>query len=228
MRADITACDVLGRQSPRHVHRACWRYTRGPRRCRPSTPLDDRGRVCGSRGVNPVVAPFSQSPAAMYAFKAATTTRRFCSWRSSPDTPRRRNRIDGRCQRRVRERRRATTTAGRAVSRRHPPTADMAPQQSRVAGLCAGKLMRAGSDAYETRRLSLLRCVRCGRIAAAWTYEEELRVFVVDDDPLVLRAIERVLRSKAPGGRFASPTAFLDRRRTTGWRACSSIRGCPA
>ena len=42
--------------------------------------------------------------------------------------------------------------------------------------------------------------------------EEQLRVFVIDDDPLVLRAIERVLRSNGfPVEVFSSPTTFLDR-----------------
>jgi FixJ family two-component response regulator len=41
---------------------------------------------------------------------------------------------------------------------------------------------------------------------------EELRVFVVDDDPLVLRAIERVLRVNGlPVEVFTSPLMFLDR-----------------
>ncbi len=41
---------------------------------------------------------------------------------------------------------------------------------------------------------------------------DELRVFVVDDDPLVLRAIERVLQSNGyPVEVFASPTTFLAR-----------------
>jgi FixJ family two-component response regulator len=42
--------------------------------------------------------------------------------------------------------------------------------------------------------------------------EEQLRVFVIDDDPLVLRAIERVLRSNGfPVEVFESPTTFLER-----------------
>jgi len=42
--------------------------------------------------------------------------------------------------------------------------------------------------------------------------EEQLRVFVIDDDPLVLRALERVLRSHGfPVEVFSSPTTFLDR-----------------
>ena len=42
--------------------------------------------------------------------------------------------------------------------------------------------------------------------------EEQLRVFVIDDDPLVLRAIERVLRSNGFAVEvFTSPTTFLDR-----------------
>ena len=42
--------------------------------------------------------------------------------------------------------------------------------------------------------------------------ESELRVFAVDDDPLVLRAVERMLRSNNIGVEvFTSPAAFLDR-----------------
>ena len=42
--------------------------------------------------------------------------------------------------------------------------------------------------------------------------DEQLRVFVIDDDPLVLRAIERVLQSNGfPVEVFSSPTTFLDR-----------------
>jgi FixJ family two-component response regulator len=42
--------------------------------------------------------------------------------------------------------------------------------------------------------------------------ESELRVFAVDDDPLILRAVERMLRSNNIGVEvFTSPAAFLDR-----------------
>ena len=40
----------------------------------------------------------------------------------------------------------------------------------------------------------------------------DLRVFVVDDDPIVLRALERMLRANdIPVETFASPSAFLER-----------------
>ena len=40
----------------------------------------------------------------------------------------------------------------------------------------------------------------------------DLRVFVVDDDPVVLRALERMLRANdIPVETFASPSAFLER-----------------
>jgi FixJ family two-component response regulator len=42
--------------------------------------------------------------------------------------------------------------------------------------------------------------------------EPELRVFAVDDDPIVLRALERMLRSSnIPVEAFTSPAAFLER-----------------
>ena len=42
--------------------------------------------------------------------------------------------------------------------------------------------------------------------------ESELRVFAVDDDPIVLRALERMLRSNNIAVEaFTSPTAFLER-----------------
>ena len=145
----------------------------------------------GYRESNPVVAPFAQTPAAMYAFKAATTT------------------VTILLVEKLRKRHRgaaiglmiaANVAYASVVALQLPPVKPLAPRhrldrrpgppaRTRVA-----KLMSVGPDDAPDRIAS--RCA-CAAVESRrrGPMEEQLRVFVIDDDPLVLRAIERVLQS---------------------------------
>ena len=99
------ACNGLHHRSPSRVHLACWRCTRDSRRCKLSMRTRrSRPRVRVTRSPTRSWLPFADAGCNVCLQGGNHDLDDSARGEAAQDTPRGRNRIDGRRQRRVRER----------------------------------------------------------------------------------------------------------------------------